>query len=109
MSVFKLVAERGSFAAAAEDAGLSPSAVSKLIARLEQRLGVRLLNRTTRHLALTAEGEVFLDRSRKIFSRPSRRQSRKLSQGACRRVDICGCIHSLPLRSTSWLPYYPSF
>lgn len=67
MAVFKLVAERGSFAAAADDAGLSPSAVSKLIARLEQRLGARLVNRTTRRLALTAEGEVFLDRSRKIL------------------------------------------
>ena len=67
MAIFKLVAERGSFAAAAEDAGLSPSAVSKLIARLEHRLGVRLINRTTRRLALTAEGEVFLERSRKIL------------------------------------------
>jgi len=67
MAVFKLVAERGSFAAAAEDAGLSPSAVSKLVARLEHRLGARLVNRTTRRLALTAEGEVFLDRSRKIL------------------------------------------
>jgi len=42
MSVFERVAERGSFGAAAEDVGLSPSAVSKLIMRLEQRLGVRL-------------------------------------------------------------------
>lgn len=67
MAVFKLVAERGSFAAAADDAGLSPSAVSKLIARLEQRLGAHLVNRTTRRLALTAEGEIFLDRSRKIL------------------------------------------
>lgn len=67
MTVFKLVADRGSFAAAAEDSGLSASAVSKLIGRLEQRLGARLVNRTTRRLALTAEGEVFLDRSRKIL------------------------------------------
>jgi DNA-binding transcriptional LysR family regulator len=44
------VAERGSFAGAAEDVGLSPSAVAKLITRLEQRLGVRLINSTTRRL-----------------------------------------------------------
>jgi DNA-binding transcriptional LysR family regulator len=44
------VAERGTFAGAAEDVGLSPSAVAKLITRLEQRLGVRLINRTTRRL-----------------------------------------------------------
>ena len=68
MSVFERVAERGSFAAAAEDVGLSPSAVSKLIMRLEQRLGVRLINRTTRRLALTAEGRTYLDRAREILA-----------------------------------------
>jgi DNA-binding transcriptional LysR family regulator len=67
MHIFTRVVERGSFAAAADDLGLSPSAVSKLVTRLESRLGARLLNRTTRRLALTAEGEVFLDRSRKIL------------------------------------------
>ncbi len=67
MSVFQRVIERGSFAGAAEDMGLSPSAVSKLITRLELRLGVRLINRTTRRLALTAEGEIYLDRSRDIL------------------------------------------
>ena len=58
MGVFQRVVERGSFAGAAEDMGLSPSAVSKLITRLELRLGVRLINRTTRRLALTPEGEI---------------------------------------------------
>jgi DNA-binding transcriptional LysR family regulator len=68
MTVFARAVERGSFAAAANDLGLSPSAVSKLITRLESRLGARLLIRTTRRLALTAEGELFLDRSRKILN-----------------------------------------
>jgi DNA-binding transcriptional LysR family regulator len=67
MAVFARVIERGSFAAAAHDFGLSPSAVSKLMTRLESRLGTRLITRTTRRLALTAEGELFLDRSRKIL------------------------------------------
>jgi len=67
MGIFQRVIERGSFAGAAEDVGLSPSAVSKLITRLELRLGVRLINRTTRRLALTAEGEIYLERSRDIL------------------------------------------
>src|SRR5438270_13490736 len=67
MAVFQRVAERGSFAGAAEDVGLSPSAGAKLITRLEERLDVRLINRTTRHLALTAEGELYLDRVREIL------------------------------------------
>jgi DNA-binding transcriptional LysR family regulator len=67
MSVFQRVIDRGSFAGAAEDVGLSPSAVSKLITRLEHRLGVRLINRTTRRLALTPEGETYLARSRDIL------------------------------------------
>lgn len=68
MGVFERVIERGSFVAAAQDVGLSPSAVSKLITRLEQRLGVRLINRTTRQLALTAEGRTYLKRSREILA-----------------------------------------
>jgi DNA-binding transcriptional LysR family regulator len=67
MGIFRRVIERGSFAGAAEDMGLSPSAVSKLVTRLETRLGVRLINRTTRRLALTAEGEIYLERSRDIL------------------------------------------
>src|SRR4051794_39730546 len=68
MGVFERVIERGSFSAAAQDVGLSPSAVSKLVKRLEQRLGVRLINRTTRQLALTAEGKTYLKRSREILA-----------------------------------------
>ena len=68
MGVFERVAERGSFAGAAQDTGLTASAVSKLVTRLEQRLGVRLVTRTTRRLALTSEGETFLRRSREILA-----------------------------------------
>jgi DNA-binding transcriptional LysR family regulator len=62
------VAERGSFAGAADDVGLSPSAVAKLVTRLETRLGVRLINRTTRRLSLTTEGEIYLERAREILA-----------------------------------------
>ena len=56
---FAQVVEKGNFSAAAADLDLTPSAISKLITRLENRLGVRLLNRTTRRISLTAEGETF--------------------------------------------------
>ena len=68
MAIFQRVADRGSFARAAVDVGLSPSAVAKLINRLEARLGARLINRTTRRLALTAEGEIYLERVRDILA-----------------------------------------
>lgn len=66
IATFVRVVERGTFRAAAEDVGLTPSAVSKLVTRLEGRLGTRLLYRTTRRLALTPEGEVFFKRAREI-------------------------------------------
>ena len=56
MRVFVRAIERGTFAGAASDLELTPSAVSKLIRRLEARLGVQLIKRTTRKLALTTEG-----------------------------------------------------
>lgn len=59
MEVFARVVQEGGFSAAARTLDLTPSAVSKLIARLEARLGVRLLVRTTRALSLTDEGEVY--------------------------------------------------
>ena len=68
MNAFVRVIDRGSFAAAAGDLGITPSALSKLVTRIEDRLGVRLLTRTTRRLALTAEGELFVARSREILA-----------------------------------------
>lgn len=68
MAVFVRVVEAGGFSPAARAIGLSPSAVSKLIARLEDRLGARLLNRTTRSLSLTDEGRAFFERCRHILA-----------------------------------------
>jgi DNA-binding transcriptional LysR family regulator len=68
LRVFVRVLDRGSFSAAAKDLGLTPSAVSKLISRLEDRLGVRLLERSTRRLALTPEVETVLSRARRIVA-----------------------------------------
>jgi DNA-binding transcriptional LysR family regulator len=68
LRVFVRVLDRGSFSSAAKDLRLTPSAVSKLVSRLEDRLGVRLLERSTRRLALTPEGEAFLARARRIVA-----------------------------------------
>lgn len=67
MAAFVRVVEAGGFSAAARELRLSPSAVSKLVARLEDRLGARLLQRTTRSLGLTDEGRLFLGRAREIL------------------------------------------
>jgi DNA-binding transcriptional LysR family regulator len=62
ITAFARVAELASFSAAAAKLGISPSAVTKLVARLEQELGARLLNRTTRRLSLTDQGRDFYQR-----------------------------------------------
>ncbi|KQV81952.1 LysR family transcriptional regulator [Rhizobium sp. Root1220] len=67
MEVFVEAATLQSFSAAGRRLRLSPSAVSKLVTRLEERLGTRLMVRTTRHLQLTPEGEVYLERARRIL------------------------------------------
>lgn len=63
---FVQVVEAGSFTAAASQLGISTSQISKQIARLEQRLQVRLLNRSTRRIVLTDEGELFYHRCKRI-------------------------------------------
>jgi DNA-binding transcriptional LysR family regulator len=68
MRVFAGVVDAGSFVAAAEALGMSKAAVSRHVADLEQRLGARLMNRTTRRLSLTDEGELFLARCREILA-----------------------------------------
>ncbi len=66
--VFMAVVDEGSFVAGGQAMGLSRSAAGKAITRLEDRLGVRLLHRTTRALSLTDEGRVFYDRGLQILA-----------------------------------------
>lgn len=68
MTAFVRTVETGGFTSAAQLLGLTPSAVSKLVTRLEDRLGARLLHRTTRRLQMTAEGEAFFTRARSILA-----------------------------------------
>jgi DNA-binding transcriptional LysR family regulator len=68
MRVFVAAIDRGGFTAAADSLEITPSGVSKIIGRLEDRLGVRLLNRTTRRIDLTPEGEMYLSSARFILA-----------------------------------------
>ena len=68
MAAFVKVVEANGFSAAAPQLGLTPSAISKLVTRLEERLGVRLFNRTTRKLALTEAGEAFYRDAARIIA-----------------------------------------
>jgi DNA-binding transcriptional LysR family regulator len=67
MQAFAAVVDAGSFVGAADALDLSKAAVSRQVAELEARLGVRLLHRTTRRLSLTEEGEVFHARCRELL------------------------------------------
>jgi DNA-binding transcriptional LysR family regulator len=66
--VFQAVAKHASYARAADEMGLSPSGVSRIVSRLEERLGARLLHRTTRKLSLTEAGAVFQARTTQILA-----------------------------------------
>jgi len=68
MRVFARVIDQGSFAAAARELNVSPAVVTRLVADLEEHLGARLINRTTRRLSLTDTGELYLERVRHVLT-----------------------------------------
>ena len=68
MALFAMVAQQGSFSSAGRSLDLSPSAVARAMDRIEARLGVRLLLRSTRALTLTAEGQSYLLAARRILA-----------------------------------------
>ena len=68
MAFFSLLARSGSFSAAARELDVTTPAVSKRLAQMEARLGVQLMNRTTRRISLTAEGELYLTHARRILA-----------------------------------------
>ncbi|PRD43499.1 LysR family transcriptional regulator [Phyllobacterium phragmitis] len=68
LEIFTLVAEEGSFSAAGRRLKLAPSSIARVIDRIEARLGVRLLLRTTRSLMLTPEGTAYLLSARRILA-----------------------------------------
>ncbi|WP_343612518.1 LysR family transcriptional regulator [Novosphingobium sp.] len=84
LGLFTAVVEEGSFSGAGRLLGLSPSAVSRAIDRIEARLGVRLLLRSTRALTLTAEGQAYLQMARRILADLDDAEQQIADQGAPR-------------------------
>lgn len=68
LGFFSVLASSGSLGSAARELGITTAAVSKRLAQIEERLGISLVNRTTRRMSLTPEGEVYLEHARKILS-----------------------------------------
>lgn len=84
LEIFTAVAAEGSFSAAGRRLGLTPSAVSRTVDRIEDRLGVRLLLRTTRTLTLTSEGHAYLCAARRILTDLDEAEQAIADQGAPR-------------------------
>ncbi len=84
LEIFAATIELGSFSAAGRRLGLTPSAVSRTIDRIEARLGVRLLLRSTRVLTLTAEGQAYLQAARRILADLNDAEQQIADQGAPR-------------------------
>lgn len=113
IEVFAEVAEQGSFAAAARRLNRSPTAVTRAVADLETRLGVRLLNRTTRAVSLTDAGERFLGGARRVLSDLAEIEQAAAGLGAAPRGELSltapmlfGRLHVLPVVN-EFLAAYP--
>lgn len=113
MRVFCAVVDAGTFVSAADEVGMSKAAVSRYVSDLEQRLGVRLLHRTTRKLSLTEEGSVFLAWCREILASieasEAELSTRSKSASGLLKVSVpvsFGIQHLAPLWS-EFLAYQP--
>jgi DNA-binding transcriptional LysR family regulator len=106
MEVFVRVVQAGGFSAAARSLDLTPSAVSKLIARLEARLGSRLLLRTTRALTLTEEGETYYQAGTRILQDIDEADQAATAGSVRGRLRINA---SLPFGAACVAPAVPSF
>lgn len=82
LSFFHLLAEKGSLAATARELGVTPPAVSKRLSALEARLGIRLVNRTTRSMSLTDEGEMYFSHAERILTQINEVEQMLLSSRA---------------------------
>lgn len=112
-AVFVQVAERGSFAAAARHFNRSPAAITRVIAELEARLGVRLLTRTTRAVSMTDAGQRFLAGAKRVIADLEEIELAAAGQGRAPRGELrvtapieFGRKHLLPL-VMEFLTHYP--
>lgn len=108
MQVFLRVVEAGSFSEAARLLRMTPSTVSKLVARIEVRLGVRLLERSTRRLSLSAEGRLYYERSQALLGELDDIE-RELMQGAANASGTVRINSSVALGTTALEPLLPAF
>jgi DNA-binding transcriptional LysR family regulator len=113
VAVFAEVAERGSFVGAAKHLNRSATAVTRAVAELEARLGVRLLNRTTRAVSVTEAGQRFLTGARRVLADLAEIEQSAAGQGLAPRGElrvtapiVFGRRHVLPL-VTEFLAQYP--
>jgi DNA-binding transcriptional LysR family regulator len=113
VSVFVEVAERGNFAEAARRLGRSPAAVTRAVAALEQRLGVRLLTRTTRAVRVTEAGQRFLAGAKRVLADLDEIEQAAAGAGAAPRGELrvtapilFGRLHVLPIVS-AFLARFP--
>ncbi|WP_083681091.1 LysR family transcriptional regulator [Archangium sp. Cb G35] len=106
LEVFLRVVQEGGFSAAARSVGLTPSAVSKLITRLETRLGARLFMRTTRALSLTEEGEAYYRAGQRILQELNDAEQAAAAGAVRGRLRVNA---SLPFGSQFVVPALPAF
>lgn len=101
MKVFARVVDEGGFAAAARAMDMSPPVVTRMVAELEQHMGTRLLQRTTRKVALTAAGQAYLQRVRVILYEIEDAEA----AAAASTRDLQGTVHVLapPVLATYFL------
>ncbi|NEX93184.1 LysR family transcriptional regulator [Caulobacter sp. 17J65-9] len=107
MEVFARVVQYGGLSAAARTLRMTPSAVSKLLTRLEERLGARLINRSTRKLQLTPEGAAFYDRSLRVLADIDEAE-REAAAGSSPRGRV-RVNSSVPFGVHQLLPLVPDF
>lgn len=108
MQVFVRVVETGSFSAAARQLRMTPSTISKLVGRIESRLGVRLLERSTRRLSVTAEGQVYFERSRALLQELERVEG-DLADGAAAAFGTVRVTASVAFGTQALEPLLPQF
>lgn len=108
MEVFQRVVDSGSFSEAARQMLMTPSTVSKLIGRIETRLGVRLLERSTRRLALTEEGRIYYERSQALLADLAEIEQ-ELSQGAAQVTGMVRVTASVGFGIVALEPLLPAF
>jgi DNA-binding transcriptional LysR family regulator len=107
MEVFVRVVDLGGFTAAAREFRLTPSGVSKLVSRLEGRLSARLINRSTRRLQLTPEGQAFYDRAVRVLSDIDEAE-REAAAGAAPRGHL-RVNSNIPFGMRHVMPLVPQF